>query len=38
MSQIVLEGNVRKVLEDFIGIELKHEYCELGRKRMKENK
>jgi hypothetical protein len=23
---------------DFIGIELKHEYCELGRKRMKENK
>jgi DNA modification methylase len=23
---------------DFIGIELKHEYCELGRKRTKENK
>jgi len=23
---------------DFIGIELKHEYCELGRKRMMENK
>jgi len=26
------------MIRDFIGIELKHEYCELGRKRMQEKK